>query len=641
MADEKNDTIRRIEWQEVFSFPRLFRGFELAKHPSKIALAVLAIVMIFAAGWVLDRIWVGAGAGVLPGQITAYVRTNGDDFDRQEEAAKQARLQQAARLYMATHNGLLNLNAYKAQADIQSTFLVQAFNERLQKAIKESRMGSDADSKSLAEILKRADEENEDYADLLDKAQESFEMEIESIETLLDDLDEDAEEQISNAQLSDDQKEKAREAVELGMAQARQGLSKRKLQFCQAVQAIEGVGVFAMLVDYQTDCLYNAICAIGDLNFTGGLSQYHQALQARQIPTLSTDINSGLPDPAAATNPNQDRPGAIFYALMVLEGLRWLIVEHFIYAVIFLFWCLVVTSLFGGAIYRMSAIQATRGEKISVGQALSFSRKKFFSFFSAPLIPLAIIFVLAGLMTLGGLIGSIPVVGTFLVALLFILGILLGLASAFMVIGLLTGWPLMYPTIATEGSDSLDGLARSIGYIWGQPFRAVLYGVVASIYGVITYLFVRFFAWLGLYLTHGFVKWGALAGGDSLAPQADWLDTLWAKPTFWNLHDFNWVALGGWDGLCALLVAAWVNLVVAAVAAYLVSYFASSSTLIYLLLRRKVDATDLDDVFIAEELEDDFLPPSVEAPAEPQADQADAAEEEPAEENTDDEAEKE
>jgi hypothetical protein len=622
MTDEKNDTIRRVEWGEVFSFPKLFRGFELAKHPSKMALGIVMLVLVFAAGWVLDGIWVGGGAGVLPGQITTFVATNGDIYDAQEEAAKDARLQQAARLYMATHNGLLNLNDYKAQAGIESTFVAQAFNERLQEAIKKSSMGSDADPLRMQQILKQADEENEDYADLIGKAEESFDKEVDLIEELLDDLDEAAEKKISDAPLSDDQKEKAREAVDLGVAQAHQGLSKRRLQFRQAVQSIEGVGVFALLVDYQTDCLYNAICAVGKLNFTGGLSQYQRALQARQIPTLSTDIASGLPDPAAATNPNQDPPGAIYYALMALEGIRWLIVEHFIYAVIFLLWCLIVTSLFGGAIYRMSAIQATRGEKISIGQALSFSRKKFFSFFSVPLIPLAIIFVLAGLMTIGGLIGTIPVVGTFIVAVLFILGIVLGLCAAFILIGLVAGWPLMYPTIATEGSDSLDGIARSVSYIFEQPFRAVLYGVIAAIYGAITYLFVRFFAWLGLYLTHGFVKWGAIAGGDSLAPQADWLDVLWAKPIFWNLHDFNWVAAGGWDGLCAVLIAGWVNLVVAAVAAYLLCYFASSSTLIYLLLRRKVDATDLNDVFIAEELEEDLMPPA-EAPAEADEDASD------------------
>jgi hypothetical protein len=54
----------------------------------------------------------------------------------------------------------------------------------------------------------------------------------------------------------------------------------------------------------------------------------------------------------------------------------------------------------------------------------------------------------------------------------------------------------------------------------------------------------------------------------------------------------------------------WVAIVVGLVAAYMLTYFASSTTAIYYILRRRVDATDLDDVYVEEE---EDLAPSVPA----------------------------
>jgi len=57
--------------------------------------------------------------------------------------------------------------------------------------------------------------------------------------------------------------------------------------------------------------------------------------------------------------------------------------------------------------------------------------------------------------------------------------------------------------------------------------------------------------------------------------------------------------------------------IVGMVGAFLISYFVSASTEIYYLLRRHVDATDLDDVFVEEAEEEDLLPLETEAaPAE-------------------------
>ena len=42
MTDDRSE-IRHINWNELFSFTHIFKGFKLAIHPSKLALAVMAV----------------------------------------------------------------------------------------------------------------------------------------------------------------------------------------------------------------------------------------------------------------------------------------------------------------------------------------------------------------------------------------------------------------------------------------------------------------------------------------------------------------------------------------------------------------------------------------------------------------------
>ena len=194
--------------------------------------------------------------------------------------------------------------------------------------------------------------------------------------------------------------------------------------------------------------------------------------------------------------------------------------------------------------------------------------------------------------------------------LLFFLAIAVGLVITFLTVGLVAGAPLMYPTIAVEGSDSFDAISRSFSYIYARPWRAGLYGLVALVHGVVSYLFVRLCVFIALAATHCFVKWGVIGGGERLHQDADKLDVLWTRPTFENLSGGSSYAAmdgitevaGGW------MISVWVFLAAATVLAFLLSYAASSTTVIYCLLRRKVDATDLDDIYIEEAPEEQPAP---------------------------------
>jgi ribosomal protein L12E/L44/L45/RPP1/RPP2 len=81
----------------------------------------------------------------------------------------------------------------------------------------------------------------------------------------------------------------------------------------------------------------------------------------------------------------------------------------------------------------------------------------------------------------------------------------------------------------------------------------------------------------------------------------------------------------------AFIIAIWIFLIAAMVLAFVVSYGVSTSTVIYYLLRRKVDATDLDDVYVEEE-EEELTPTPAPAEGEAPAEGAQAEPEKPAEE---------
>jgi hypothetical protein len=248
-----------------------------------------------------------------------------------------------------------------------------------------------------------------------------------------------------------------------------------------------------------------------------------------------------------------------------------------------------------------------RDEKISIRQALRFSSGKFLSFVFAPVIPVAIVVVVGLVVSLGGLLLYVPFIGEILVGVFYFLAIAAGFVMTLVALGTAGGLNLMYPTIAVEGSDSFDAISRSFSYVYARPWRMLWYTVVAIIYGAFTFLFVRVFIWLTLAFTHKAV--GFLVTRTTDGEHALWT-ALWPGSGVWHLpYHVDYISLSFGQKVAAFLIALWVFLVIAFLGAYLVSYYFSSSTVIYYLMRREVDATELDDVYV-EQSDDDFAEPA-------------------------------
>ncbi len=265
-------------------------------------------------------------------------------------------------------------------------------------------------------------------------------------------------------------------------------------------------------------------------------------------------------------------------------------------------WGLVVWSIFGGAICRMAAVQFARDQQIGIRRALVFSASRFLGDFLAPLIPLVGVAILWLLCVLGGWIGRIPGgVGEALLGILWGLELLFGFFMAVVLIGVAAGWPLMFATISVEGTDAFDGLSRAYNYVFERPLYLLWLAVVTMFYGSLMIFFVWLMSQMLVQLAVWGVSWGmgyeATAGFIAGSP-----DLISPAPPAGAFSEAAWGAriARGWMCLLSVLVVGFVY-----------TFFWSSATIVYFVLRRSVDASDFDEVQIDEAEERDELLPLV------------------------------
>jgi hypothetical protein len=160
---------------------------------------------------------------------------------------------------------------------------------------------------------------------------------------------------------------------------------------------------------------------------------------------------------------------------------------------------------------------------------------------------------------------------------------------AFLLVGLLINWPLMYATISSEGTDAFDALSRAYAYSFQRPLVYLGYVILAMAVGIPCVLFVDFFAAMVVHLAAWSVSWG------SGFPN-------WAE-----------VVSSGFAGQASpwyhQLVRFWIWLVGVFATGFATSYFFSAMTVVYFLLRMRVDATEMDEVYLPDEDEPYTMPP--------------------------------
>jgi hypothetical protein len=282
-----------------------------------------------------------------------------------------------------------------------------------------------------------------------------------------------------------------------------------------------------------------------------------------------------------------DGPQCIGVLLRCAKAMAWAFERHTIYSVIFFAVALVALSLAGGAICRIAALQFARNERPRLVQATRFAARRLVNFLAAPIAPVAIAILLGLPILLLGLLGNIPWVGELLTGLLLPLAFIGAFFIAVVLVGAAAGLSLMFPAIAYEDSDFFDAVSRSFSNVYGRPWQMGFYTFVAALYGTVCYLFVRFFALVVLWATRGFLQLGL--GNEKL-------QAIWPAPTSVDLLG-TFPSPDGWSlWLAAVLIRIGVLAVVGLTISFVVSLYFSASTVIYALMRNRVDGTSLDEI---------------------------------------------
>ncbi len=514
MADEPL-TIHGINWREAFPFTNLFRAFRVSIHPSKIVLALLALILLYTGGQVLDLLWPVRFRAV-PGEVSLYEQfaahaKPGQNFSEIRENARQ---------------------------EIESVYASELLRFKLETNV---------------DAANRAAHDAADLGQLKQK--------------IIDQRDQPLTDAEAHG-LSDDASRAARRSA---FASASDEYREDLL--------IKNEGLFDVLFEYESNQLSNVVRGVERWNWF------------EDQPDNSGVISSLVR----------------FFTV----GPVWLLTQHPLYFLLFGLMFLVLWSIFGGAISRIAAVHIARDEKLSIRSALVFSGGKFLSFLFAPIIPLLIVAGMGLLVGAGSLLGNIPFLGPIILGLVFFLALAGGFVMALVLLGMVGGFNLMYPTVAVEGSDSFDAISRSFSYLYARPWRLAFYTIVSIVYGAATYIFVHLFVYLILVLTHKAVGIGVFASGLSTAPL--WT-SLWPSPSTSGrlTYDIDSLSLNFSQEIGARLIWLWVHLVISLLGAFAVSFYFSASTIIYYLMRREVDATDIDDVYL-DQVDDEYADPATTA----------------------------
>jgi hypothetical protein len=258
------------------------------------------------------------------------------------------------------------------------------------------------------------------------------------------------------------------------------------------------------------------------------------------------------------------------------EG-RWGLIALVLLALWFV--AMTVGAFLGLAITRMAAIELCCDRRAEVRESLGFAWRHFLWALLTPagllVAALALLGVAAAVFTLGRLSELLLVVAA-PVALFLCLG------AVVLVVGLVAGGILAWPTIATEWSDAFDAITRVYGYSFAHSPRVLLYrvgGGLVLVGAVLTRLLRAGLALGAFYL--------ALVVGLGGGRARELVDAVLSEPAAGSPFPRT---VAGWT--LVAVVAVLLTLAVARLAVYRLVL----QQMVYLLLRLKIDRVPLSTI---------------------------------------------
>ena len=282
--------------------------------------------------------------------------------------------------------------------------------------------------------------------------------------------------------------------------------------------------------------------------------------------------------------------------------------QVFYYSLFGSLWSMLVWSFFGVGITRVCLLRLTRDERAGLDDALEYSIQKFLTAMLAVSLPLLAVFLLCIPTFLMGLVMGFDL-GIVLVGIFWFLVLAMAIVMAVLLAGLLFGWPLIISSVACEGQNAFDAMTRAFAYTFQRPLNYFLYIVIAILFGGFCWVIasqvtegvVNLGYWSTSWGTNAvsgnridLIEHGAVVDVQANGPQPAGDVT---GPERKSLQ-FGRNLIGFWNGFARTVCVA-----------FIYGLFWCMASAVYLLLRKDVDETEMDEIYIVDERRTYELPP--------------------------------
>lgn len=337
---------------------------------------------------------------------------------------------------------------------------------------------------------------------------------------------------------------------------------------------------------------------------------------------------------------------------------------EFLYFLVGALWSLAVWSFVGLGITRVSLLRFTRNEHAGLDDAFEYAQDYFTTCFSALAMPIGFAFLLCIPAFLIGLVLGADF-GALVISLFWILVLAIAFALGLLLLGLMVSWPLVVCSVAAEGQNAFDAVTRAFAYVFQRPVNYFFYVMIALLFGGVCWLAVNQFTESVIRLSFWSTSWGANLLSDDrmdqlktppldLQPRSVAPNTLISSlqpmqqlaptdvemspsiqdageivnspqdmpadqnPATLKLPDFaldddlpaaNPVEESWSLQTARKLIHFWTAFAKTIATAFLYGLFWCMSSAIYLLLRKDVDETEMDEIFMIDERRTYDLPP--------------------------------
>ncbi|MBL7095975.1 hypothetical protein ISS22_18675 [candidate division KSB1 bacterium] len=283
------------------------------------------------------------------------------------------------------------------------------------------------------------------------------------------------------------------------------------------------------------------------------------------------------------------------------------------------FWLVAVYLVTATAVSRATYMLAKGNNFYTWKESFSFAVKKAGAILMSP-IALAIIiglFVLGGAVV--GWISKIPYVGELGLTIFTVIWFVASLVIVFLALVFGVSLLLAPAIIATTDDDAFEAVFQSFSTLWSQPWRLVLYEMLADAMAIIGFVVLAFLSKKAFIVmdrifssTMGADFMNISAHGMYLlsvwvAHSIDWINSICPDMSnaIYFSREFDPLALPGYQIAASYIFAIMILLIGSFIVSYGLASFNVGNTLTYLILRKKKDDENLLERKDREEEEED------------------------------------